>query len=70
MATTMHHGAESPLPAQHSANADIPQSIVKLNRWLLVVGILGGLALQQPLFTTLLFAILLPAPATSRRAPQ
>ena len=68
MATTMNHGAESPLPAQHSANADIPQSIVKLNRWMLVVGILGGLALQQPLATTLLFAILLPATVIGQRA--
>jgi hypothetical protein len=34
--------------------------IVKLNRTMLVVGIVGGLLLQAPLITTLLFAILLP----------
>jgi hypothetical protein len=46
------------LPAQNCE--DIPLPIVKLNRWVLVVGVLGGLALQQPLVTTLLFLILLP----------
>lgn len=40
---------------------DIPQPIVNLNRWTLVVGIMGGLILQQPLFTTALFLILVPA---------
>ena len=40
---------------------DIPQPIVNLNRWTLVLGIVGGLVLQQPLFTTLLFLILVPA---------
>lgn len=40
---------------------DIPQPIVNLNRWTLVVGIVGGLILQQPLFTTALFLILVPA---------
>ncbi|MEA2573639.1 MAG: hypothetical protein QOH93_937 [Chloroflexia bacterium] len=40
---------------------DIPQPIVNLNRWTLVVGIVGGLLLQQPLFTTVLFLILVPA---------
>lgn len=35
--------------------------IVKLNRWTLVVGVLAGLALQQPLLTTALFALILPA---------
>lgn len=65
MATTMNHRAEHPQPA---ANADIPLPIVKLNRWMLVVGILGGLALQQPLVTTLLFLILLPATVIGQRA--
>jgi len=50
------------------ANRDIPLPIVRLNRWLLVVGILAGLALQQPLLTTLLFAILLPATIIGQRA--
>ncbi|MDQ5825928.1 MAG: DUF4395 domain-containing protein [Chloroflexota bacterium] len=40
---------------------DIPQPIVNLNRWTLVLGIVGGLVLQQPLFTTVLFLILVPA---------
>jgi hypothetical protein len=39
----------------------IPMPIVRLNRWTLVIGIILGLLLQQPLFTTLLFLILLPA---------
>src|SRR5438093_7623834 len=39
----------------------IPMSIVKLNRWVLVVGILGGLIARQPLATTALFLVLLPA---------
>lgn len=39
----------------------IPMPIVKLNRWTLVIGIIIGLLIQQPLFTTLLFLILLPA---------
>ena len=50
------------------ANRDIPLPIFRLNRWLLVVGILAGLALQQPLLTTLLFAILLPATIIGQRA--
>ena len=49
-------------------NRDIPVPIVRLNRWMLVVGILAGLALQQPLVTTLLFAILLPATVIGQRA--
>ena len=40
---------------------DIPQPIVNLNRWTLVTGIVSGLILQQPLFTTALFLILVPA---------
>ncbi len=40
---------------------DIPLPIVKLNRWTLLTGIVAGVVLQQPLFTTALFLILLPA---------
>jgi cation transporter-like permease len=40
---------------------DIPQPIVNLNRWTLVIGIVGGLVLQQPLFATVLFLVLVPA---------
>lgn len=39
----------------------VPMPIVMLNRAALVVGILAGLLLRQPLFTTALFLILLPA---------
>jgi hypothetical protein len=46
---------------QVEACNDIPMPIVKLNRWTLVTGIVVGLVLQQPLFTTALFAILVPA---------
>ena len=69
MATTIDRPAENQtLAAPIAANADIPLPIVKLNRWMLVVGLLGGLALQQPLATTLLFAILLPATVIGQRA--
>ncbi|HMA36002.1 MAG TPA: DUF4395 domain-containing protein [Chloroflexia bacterium] len=47
---------------------DIPMPIVKLNRWTLVVGVTGGLLAQQPLVTTLLFLILLPAVLWGQRA--
>lgn len=41
--------------------SDIPMPIVRLNRWTLLTGIVVGLLLQQPLITTFLFLILLPA---------
>jgi len=41
--------------------SDIPMPIVRLNRWTLLLGITLGLVLQQPLFTTFLFLILVPA---------
>src|SRR5215207_7006657 len=47
---------------------DIPMPIVKLNRWTLVGGIGLGLLLQQPLFTTVLFLLLLPAVLIGQRA--
>jgi len=47
---------------------DIPLPIVTLNRATLVVGIVAGLLLQQPLFTTALFLILLPAVLFGQRA--
>ena len=47
---------------------DIPLPIVSLNRWTLLVGIVAGFVLQQPLFTTLLFLILLPAVLIGQRA--
>lgn len=45
----------------------IPQPIVRLNRATLVVGIVAGVLLQQPLLTTALFAILLGAVAFGPR---
>jgi hypothetical protein len=48
-------------PADAELCSDIPMPIVRLNRWTLLSGILLGLALQQPLFTTFLFVILLLA---------
>ena len=40
--------------------AGVPMPIVKLNRWILLVGIILALIIQQPLIITLLFLILLP----------
>ena len=37
----------------------IPLPIVKLNRWVLVLGVVSGLLLREPLFTTLLFTAIL-----------
>ena len=48
-------------------NKGIPSPIVKLNRWVLVLGVVGGLLLQQPLFTTVLFIVVLSAVAFGRR---
>lgn len=50
------------------APGDIPLPIVTLNRATLVIGIVGGLVLQQPLVTTALFLILLPAVIIGQRA--
>jgi hypothetical protein len=41
--------------------SDIPMPIVRLNRWTLLTGIVLGLVLQQPMITTFLFLILVPA---------
>jgi hypothetical protein len=49
-------------------SSDIPLPIVKLNRWTLVLGILTGLVLRQPLVTTGLFLLLLPAAVIGQRA--
>jgi hypothetical protein len=47
--------------------SDIPMPIVRLNRWTLLTGIVLGLVLQQPLLTTFLFLILLPAALYGQR---
>jgi hypothetical protein len=48
-------------------NKGIPLPIVNLNRWVLVLGVVGGLLLQQPLFTTVLLVIVLSAVLFGRR---
>lgn len=42
-----------------SENHGIPMPVVKLNRWILLLGILAALVGRQPLITTLLFVMLL-----------
>lgn len=49
------------MAADEAACADVPLSIVRLNRWILMLGVVGGLAARQPLVTTLLWALLVPA---------
>lgn len=56
------------VPDPPAAPGDIPLPIVALNRWTLLVGIVAGFLLQQPLLTTLLFLILLPAVLIGQRA--
>jgi hypothetical protein len=46
---------------------DIPLPIVHLNRWVLVVGVVGGLILRQPLVTTALFLVVVSAVLFGRR---
>ncbi len=46
----------------------IPATVVRLNRVVLVLGVLVGLVLQQPLLTTGLFLLLMPAVIWGRRA--
>ena len=48
-------------------NRDIPLPIVQLNRWVLVMGVVGGLILRQPLLTTALFFVVLSAALFGRR---
>ena len=48
-------------------NKGIPLPIVNLNRWVLVLGVVGGLLLQQPLFTTVLFIVVLSAVVFGRQ---
>ncbi len=42
-------------------NRDTPLPIVQLNRWVRVLGVVGGLILRQPLLTTALFFVVLSA---------
>ena len=48
-------------------NKGVPLPLVKLSRWVLVVGVVSGLLLQQPLFTTVLFVMMLSAVLFGRR---
>ena len=51
-----------------ASDRDIPLPIVRLNRWTLLVGVLVGFAIQQPLVTTALFALIFPAVVIGQRA--
>lgn len=53
--------------SQAEACQDIPLPIVKLNRWVIVVGAAAALLLAQPLLTTLLFLLILPAALFGQR---
>ena len=46
----------------------IPQAIVRLNRWTIVVGVVLAFAMRSPLLTTALFLIIAPAAMFGRRA--
>ncbi len=52
----------------HPASSGIPMPIVTLNRSVLLSGIVLGYILQQPLFTTALFLIVLPAVLWGQKA--
>ena len=45
----------------------IPVPIVRLNRWTIVIGVLAAIVLRQPLITTALFLIILPAAVLGSR---
>jgi hypothetical protein len=47
--------------------AGIPLPIVKFNRWILLTGIVAAILVQQPLITTILFLLLLPAVIFGRK---
>lgn len=53
---------------QETKSESIPLPIVKLNRAVLLAGVIGAIALQQPVFVTVLFFIILPAVLFGRRA--
>ncbi len=46
---------------------DIPLPIVALNRWTIVISIVAGFVLQQPLLTTALFVVLLASVVLGQR---
>jgi hypothetical protein len=55
------------MSAHHASNG-IPMPIVSLNRSVLLTGIVLGIILHQPLFTTALFLIVLPAVLWGQKA--
>jgi hypothetical protein len=57
----------SVIPTGTAVCTDIPLPIVRLNRWTLFVGVLAGFVLQQPLVTTALFLLILPATLGGQR---
>lgn len=61
---TQEHTAHHTVP---SSPEGIPLPIVTLNRWVIVTGVVLGTVLKQPLFTTALFLVLLPAALFGRR---
>jgi hypothetical protein len=50
-----------------SSPSGIPQPVVRFNRWILLCGIAAAILLQQPLITTALFIVLLPAVLFGRK---
>ncbi len=60
MATQQHSAAPGSAPG-------IPLPVVTFNRWVLLAGIITAIIVQQPLITTALFLILLPAVIFGRR---
>jgi hypothetical protein len=51
-----------------SSPSGIPLPVVKLNRWILLLGIVNAWLLREPLVTTALFLLLLPAVVFGRKA--
>lgn len=56
------------LNASEKSSESIPLPIVKLNRTMLLAGVLGAIAFQQPVIIALLFLVILPAVLFGRRA--
>lgn len=56
------------MSAAHSAPNGIPMPVINLTRYLLLVGIVVAIIIQQPLITTALFLIMLPAVIWGKKA--
>jgi hypothetical protein len=57
-----------PVPIFEKNSDAIPLPVVQLNRTVLLASVIGAIALQQHVFITLLFLIILPAVLFGRRA--